>query len=152
MELSSAPKVPVKKAVISSDGFSFTPSKLVFLDLIKRGWAFSEVEYICLDGDASLDCEAVETDYSAPIRITNGAFSFRTDSAELRFNPDLVSAVESLGNQANTDKSRFSVVEVPCGVHVSLDHSSGKLVEWHRTWGLDGASRYQNKPYLVLEK
>lgn len=54
-----------------------------------------------------------------------------------RADPDLVAAVEQLGEQANGSSAKLKVVEIPDGIEWEIDEYDGReqVAEKHRTWG-----------------
>lgn len=58
------------------------------------------------------------------------------DGGYSRTDPDLVAAVESLGNEANGNLSKLVVVEIPDGIDWEIDDYDGMetIEEKHRSW------------------
>lgn len=53
-----------------------------------------------------------------------------------RGDPDLIAAVEALGDAANGDAARLRVIEIPDGIEWELDEYDGveSIHERHRSW------------------
>ncbi len=58
------------------------------------------------------------------------------DRYKIRSHPDLIKAVERLGDSANGSHAELSVVEIPDGIEYEIDEYDGieHIAEKHRTW------------------
>jgi hypothetical protein len=69
-------------------------------------------------------------------RKTGRWYGYVCDSDKERSNPLLVEAVEVLGDKADGDLARLTIVEIPDGVDYYIDDYDGKesVHERHRSW------------------
>mgnify|MGYP001600517750 CR=1 FL=1 len=54
-----------------------------------------------------------------------------------RTDPDLIAAVEALGDKASGSCARLRIVEIPDGINWHIDEYDGteRIDEWHQSWG-----------------
>jgi len=78
---------------------------------------------------------------TAKAELENGGqwygFGYTEDSdGYKRTDPDLVAAVEALGEKANGELALLVVVEIPDGIEWTLEEYDGQehIAEKHRTW------------------
>jgi hypothetical protein len=120
------------KVVINKCYGGFSPSTELFEYLInEKGWKLTQYK-----GNTYEDPKAdiVKAD---GMSMSDYYFVHREDDQDLRSNPDLVEAVEKLGEKASASVSRLEVVEIPDDVNYEIEEYDGleHIAEKHRTWG-----------------
>lgn len=111
----------------------FIPSDALFGALIAKGWKVTKYN----DDYEVEDDEALIIDTGEKEVGWLSRYHFRDRSSnELRSHPDLIEAIEMLGEAANTMVSRLRVVEIPDDVDWIIEEYDGfeHVAEVHRTW------------------
>lgn len=111
----------------------FSASDALFEALIAKGWTVTKFNSFGQYADPTA-------------RIVDGAelyhgfsrYSFVGDSDDtsLRTDPDLIEAIETLGEAASGRCGNLQVVEIPDGVEFTIEEYDGyeHVAEVHRTW------------------
>lgn len=106
----------MKVAIITSS-YSFTLSQKGYKELVKKGWETTTWDYA---GEFS--------ELSAFISIHEGVYAFTHKAAhspEVRTHPDLISMIETLGDEANFTGTTLKIIEVPDDVEWQIENWYG---------------------------
>ena len=122
------------KVAINKCYGGFSPSDALFGVLIGKGW-----EVTTYDDEWDLrnpNAKIIDNFEEKPL-VSRYSFVGDRDDIKLRTDPDLIEAIELLGNAANSIVSNLKVVEVPDGVGITIEEYDGfeHIAEVHRTWG-----------------
>ncbi|MCR8843143.1 hypothetical protein NQ117_05575 [Paenibacillus sp. SC116] len=112
----------------------FSPSDALFKLLISKGWTLTtyDEDGYCEDPNASIvdsgDCSYGFSRYS---------FVGDREAIKLRTHPDIIEAIEILGEAASGRCGNLQIFEVPDGVDIEIKDYDGfeHIAEVHRTWG-----------------
>lgn len=111
----------------------FSPSNVLYEALIAKGWKVTKYN----DDYEVEDKEALIIDSGEDDKLGISRYHFADGSStKLRSHPDLVEAIEMLGEAANTMVSKLKVVEIPDDVNWKIEEYDGfeHIAEVHRTW------------------
>lgn len=121
------------KVAINKCYGGFSPSDALFGVLIAKGWKVTRCNE---DGDVE-DQWAPIIDFEERF-VGFVRYSFRDRySLDLRTHPDLIEAIETLGDAASGQCGKLRVVEIPDGIEFTIEEYDGyeHVAEVHRTWG-----------------
>ncbi|MCG7407754.1 hypothetical protein MH117_09990 [Paenibacillus sp. ACRRX] len=101
--------------------------------LIGKGW-----EVTTYDDDYNLlnpNARIIDSCNIDPL-VSRYSFVGDRDDIKLRTDPDLIEAIELLGDAANSIVAKLKVVEVPDGVEIEVQEYDGfeHIAEVHRIW------------------
>lgn len=121
------------KVAINKCYGGFSPSDALYGVLIGKGW-----EVTTYDDDYNLlnpNARIIDSCNIDPL-VSRYSFVGDRDDIKLRTDPDLIEAIELLGDAANSIVAKLKVVEVPDGVEIEVQEYDGfeHIAEVHRIW------------------
>ena len=87
---------------------------------------------------AGMFCTAFDTDKLPKVMTNEWYVEHQIDSRpDDRTDPDLISVVEKLGEEAGGECAELEIIEIPDGVQYTIEEYDGieHVAEVHRTWG-----------------
>ncbi len=118
-------------------GFGLSQEALRWL-IEERGWTVDEVksdEEWNKSKAQIVDASGIDEDRHSWGPLTLGSVGEREPAC--RIDPDIVAAVETLGEKANGEHASLKIVEVPDGTEIEIEEYDGQewIAETHETWG-----------------
>lgn len=121
------------KVAINKCYGGFSLSNALYESLIAKGWEVTKrnSEGVYLNPNAKI--ADLESDMFG---FAHYCFIGGRDDVKLRTDPDLIEAIENLGEAASGRCGNVQIVEVPDGVEIEIKEYDGfeHIAEVHRTW------------------
>lgn len=121
------------KVAINKCFGGFSLSDTLYETLIAKGWRVTELNS---EGNYENPSARIADYVSNELGFSRYRFVERDYDVKLRTDPDLIEAIEKLGDAASGFCGNVQIVEVPDGVEIEIKEYDGweHVAEVHRTW------------------